>query len=122
MGEIMKPSEVLRAARELISVPERWTQGAFARAANGNPIGCLTDNATCFCSSGAILRGAPNCYDHIRAAAFDTLEWAMGVRQDSDENIATFNDAEGRTHAEVLERFDRAIARAEQSEAPKASS
>lgn len=32
----MKTSDILSRARELISDPERWTQGDFARDVSGN--------------------------------------------------------------------------------------
>ena len=102
-GGDMTPLEILKQARELISVPERWTKGAFAYDAQDNDLG--RGNATgavCWCALGAI--------EHVvdgpcRGHAEDMLEDQMG------EPVDLYNDRH--THAEVIAAFDRAIAAAE---------
>jgi hypothetical protein len=104
----MTPSEILTAARELISVPERWTQGTFARTKGGTPTFVLDENAACFCSVGAVHR-------------------AMGVSMNSSQPdgclemlrksmrghvVAFYND--NKTHDHVMRAFDRAIAAAKE--------
>lgn len=109
----MKPSEVLRAARELISVPERWTQRAYARTVQGREIGPNEENAACFCSAGALQRAEgvfPRWYE---TKAYKFLETATRVY-----SVTYFNDHH--THADVLAAFDRAVALAKQSEAVSA--
>lgn len=103
----MSTVEVLKRARETISKPERWTQGAYARDARGYPIGVGHSDAVCFCATGAIARGAPD--PEARALA------QMGVRigRRPVEGLAAWNDAPERTHAEVLAAFDSAIKRLE---------
>ena len=105
MTDTMKPSEVLRAARELICAPERWTQGVLARNAKGNAVKPVSRNATCWCAYGAITR----IQESWSWPPFEFLDQAM------DSPIAKFNDHH--PHREVLRRFDKAIALAEQSEA-----
>ena len=127
--------DILTAARALIAQPEAWTQHAYARAnkdlvanRSGTPsVHFSSDRAVCWCSYGAVNRAGygggefmPLMTSHRIAEinlAKQALARAMGGRPFDDEleadwklcNIAKFNDAEGRTHAEVLAAFDRAI-------------
>jgi hypothetical protein len=105
----------LREARALIE--RGWTQSCFARDAAGDRCYTHSDLAVSYCSVGAISHacnpnGALVSWETQRAA-YDALEYA--VREISgDEEIEEFNDYEGRTQAEVLAAFDRAIELAEQ--------
>lgn len=45
--------ETLRAVRELLSDPSRWTRGAYARDAEGNYANASGPNAVCWCAVGA---------------------------------------------------------------------
>ncbi len=104
----MKASEVLRKAKELIGTPERWTQGVSAKNADGWGVESTDSSAVCFCSQGAIrATNAPSRY-----AAYRMFRDANGL-----SGIVGFNDTEGRTHAEVMAAFDKAIAFAEKEEA-----
>lgn len=105
----MKPSEILKEAREIIGAPNRWTQGCFARAMDGYEIDYTDARAECFCAQGAIYRLEPPLLAGIDAEEF--LMRAVGCK------IPQFNDAPGRTHSEILAAFDKAIILAEQSEA-----
>jgi hypothetical protein len=97
----MTPSEILTAARELISAPERWTQEAFARDAGGNSCSEKLERAVCFCSWGAFHRAGYS----IIAEHF--------LRSEMDGMPGRFNDTH--THAEVLAAFDRAIEAAKEA-------
>ncbi len=102
----MTPLETLRAARQLISDPAKWTQGEMARDADGNGISANNDLATCYCSFGAIQFvnkestqiAASRHLDHLCLSKF-------GI------SVDVFNDTH--THAEVLALFDAAIAELE---------
>jgi hypothetical protein len=48
--------QILTAAQELIRDPARWTQGAYARDAQGNKVGPLNSNACCWCFTGAVIK------------------------------------------------------------------
>jgi hypothetical protein len=97
----MTPVEVLRAARAKIE--QGWTQHAFAR--NGiEPVPSRSVTATCWCAIGAIT--AANGSSSSSSEVF--LERAVGT-----DDVPAWNDAPGRTQAEVLAAFDRAIALAE---------
>ena len=100
--------EVLEKARELIATPERWTQRVVAARTPCSifEIQPSDPTATCWCSIGAILAvQGINRYDQDRSGACEAMR-----RECNWEYLADWNDAEDRTHAEVLEAFDRAIA------------
>ena len=101
----MTPLETLRAARQLISDPAKWTQGVAARNRLGSSVDPLAEDAVCFCSIGAI-RNVVAEDNHAFERASDALRShsPIGV-------IAGFNDTH--THAEVLGLFDAAIAELE---------
>jgi hypothetical protein len=107
--------EILRAARERISDPERWTQGSFARSANDEPISPFSSRASCWCARGALywvcasVSGAYGAERFLEAALVD-LEV---VCDPAKEAIAQAND--GGTHDDVLALYDRAISLAEEA-------
>jgi hypothetical protein len=100
----MTALDKLRAARDLISDPERWTQGTIARDWTGKQTTADAVDAFCWCAIGALEKVASN------AQPFRALRWAMpsGYR-----SIVSFNDTH--THAEVLALFDKAIAELERA-------
>lgn len=119
-------STVLRAARDLISVPERWTKWGYGflvkpeieEDAVNMPSAKLSE-ATCFCALGAVgavlgnERGA-----RAHGQATDMLAPALpGGRY----AVALYNDEASTTHADVLRMFNRAIKKAEEREANEAS-
>lgn len=96
--------DTLVAARALIAEPGMWTQRAFARNANGLPVSDSYGLATCWCSVGAIRVASKR--SSVRA---DTASALVRRGIGNPESLAEWNDAPERTHAEVLEAFDRAI-------------
>jgi hypothetical protein len=106
----MRAVDILKAAKEKIATPDKWTQGAYAKDANGYAVVETSNKAACFCSLGAIYaanprkEGTPN-WD-AQLAARD-LASVVGK-----QSIVNWNDEEGRTHEEVLAAFDKAIERA----------
>lgn len=99
--------EQLTAARVLLTPDGAWTTGAFARDSSGLTISPHHDRARCWCISGALKRTSGSSfapYEGVAAAVRSVLptgNWA-----------SEFNDAPGRTQAEVLALLDTAIARA----------
>ena len=105
------PAEILRAARKLIERPQSWTQEVYARKADGEECGWDSPQACRRCMEGAIFVA----YDH--AERFTQMEVLKVTSDACDGNdIAQWNDAPDRTHAEVLVAFDHAIALAEAEE------
>lgn len=98
--EPMKPIEILKTARELISVPEKWTKGMW-QTIGGR-----------MCLSGAIRRAAGALHGGgevplhniaARMTAAEALEDIVGT------SIVVFNDDPKTTHADVLRVLDRVI-------------
>jgi hypothetical protein len=91
---------VLTAARALVE--RGWTQGEYARHKNGRPIGPAEPNAVCWCATGAIMATG-------KSLAADLAVYHLGDAL--GDSVLRWNDTPGRTQAEVLALFDRAIAR-----------
>lgn len=111
-------TQILKEARELITLPEHWTQGAFARHKNGRVIGSLEENAYSFCAIGACDRalGAPISDDtplelevqrRLNQAALALASEVPPLSGFALDNIQRLND-EG-THSLILKAFDLAI-------------
>lgn len=90
-----------------------WTQGALARDAEGHVVSWRSPKAVRFCLVGGIERvlrdratdGSPMCGAvHRWRHLHDSLGAFMG-----EQDLSTWNDAPGRTHADVLALIDRAM-------------
>ena len=103
----MTPADILRAAKARIATPERWTRGRMARDEDGNGVQSVSEHACAWCSIGAV--------EAETGASTSALVRALRALNRAIDNkpIDDWNDAPGRTHAEVLAAFDRAIAIAE---------
>jgi hypothetical protein len=97
--------DTLIRARALIAPDGRWTQGAFARDADGRATIQYSNRACCWCVAGAISAVAQTSDDW--SAARDALSLVI-----PGGGLITWADDPKRTHAEVLAGFDRAIERA----------
>lgn len=108
--------ELLRGARTLIARPENWCQSWYAVGRNKSEWEIVVEpndpRAERFCSLGALrnqlgigvtqtLRGEHPLYEEAVTALAGTMRM----------KVPDFNDS--RSHAEVLDAFDRAIARLE---------
>ncbi len=49
-------SDILSAAAVLITPEGAWVQTTLARDANGQRVSPLSDEATCWCATGAVIR------------------------------------------------------------------
>lgn len=98
-------------ARQIITPPEAWTQGEFARDKDLRPVAAISDEAVCFCGFGANERAVFELFDgetrlvHENAAN-RLLRRALRLGG-SSLVFSDFNDTA--THAEVLAVFDKAI-------------
>jgi hypothetical protein len=98
--------QILKAARKLLSKPERWTQRVDARDAKGNPPR-RRQNAVCWCARGALY--------HVARASNDDFTGAYQALAAADplSSVTFYNDAVDRTHTQILAWFDSAIKRVE---------
>src|SRR5688572_29644934 len=99
-------SQVLMAARALISDPAVWGQGQYGMSGSV-PGGRI-------CSAMAIYEAASPCEAVEREPAYRYLKSVCGRGV-----VAYWNDDPRTTHADVMAAFDRAIALAEKDEAPQ---
>lgn len=98
--------EILKAARERVA--KGWTQGEVARDAAGLAVGSISQDAVCWCSLGALngALGPGESWDGWSDAK-KLLRIAAGIYDNI--SIVDWNDAPGRTQAEVIAAFTRAI-------------
>lgn len=104
----MTVKEVLVQARQKIDAPEKWTQGAFGRNADGDYLGLCDPSACRWCVAGAVCEVAES--SPLEDAAIAVLAELVPKPPPTamDGSVAHFNDTH--THAEVLALLDRAIA------------
>lgn len=107
----MTTIEILKKARELLSDPARWTQNAYARDVTGRGVPPTSSSATCWCLIGA-LAAAEGSQCGVSFIAVSEKSKAA-VDAFNETHLPIWNDAPDRTHNEVLQRFDEAIARLE---------
>ena len=99
----MTTLQVLKRARALIR--KGWTQGAMRRFnRKGEPVA--------WCSYGALCDSLPElgvssheALARVAGAAYASIERAMGGKN----SMVAWNDHPGRTKAQVLRAFDKAI-------------
>ncbi len=107
----------LRAVRELLSKPERWTQRAFARDAEGLAVmrsGAFLEKgkSCCFCLDGAICM-VTQCDPTRRNACQAAILSQTPAANQSAVKSSTWKFNDTHTHAEVLTLLDRTIKQAE---------
>ncbi|MGH6967484.1 MAG: DUF6197 family protein [Stellaceae bacterium] len=105
--------EILAEGRRLVAAG--WCQGAIAKDAQGRAVEVSSPAAVAFDPVGAIERAVLNLLASERAyliqnyyKGFYALAWELHTHT----RLSTWNDDAARRHAEVLERFDRALAHA----------
>ena len=111
------PRDILIEARNLIAPPERWTQRAYARNAQGTAVTPRSPRAVSFCATAALYRAMDHYADPAAQPA--ALQQACKrARKMLDDTVATlteghytaiptYNDATN--HGCILHTFDIAI-------------
>ncbi len=109
----MKPSELLTKAKAVIADPRRWTQGWYAKDAEGQPVGSRKSYAVCWCSLGALHAVAheENTYNTRSAAAWYLTRVSVEFGY---IGISDFND--NSSHEAVMKAWDKAIKLAKEDE------
>jgi len=101
-------SDLLRAAKALISKPEAWTQHYFARDESRKVVSAYSPEAVCFCGYGALKRVMHGSTDDLVETSF-YLNHAVRTQK----SYGHWQDKPQRTHDEVMAVFDQAITQAE---------
>jgi hypothetical protein len=100
--------DTIIVARDLIKTPNKWTQRAFARDANGDNVDPSDSRAFCFCILGALLKAS-------RITGCSSTLAVSHVKSSlcyDNRSIFAFNDDPLRTHDEVIEVLDYGIEKA----------
>ena len=87
---------------ELLADPARWTQGHAARKEDGHPVGARDARACRWCLLGAIE------FVYIWPDTDDAMSRAAREAHAAGGLLSNWNDAPGRTHAEVVDICRRA--------------
>ena len=105
---------VLKATREKISTPDRWTQNAYARNAKGETEQPSSPGAVCWCLVGALRSVLPDMSLFYVENHWAYIFLAQEIPVGNAHHPASFND--NSTHAEVLAFLDRVIQLAERDQ------
>lgn len=104
----MNTLELLVKAKEIIQDPAHWMQQDYSDHVED------TELATCYCSLGALAKAKnpdqPDWFSIHHHPAAVLLKESVGDAIPEGSNFAYFNDE--RTHAEVMDAFDKAIEKA----------
>ena len=105
-GSIM---QAIRGARLVLLTPDRWTQGAAARAADGLELESGADRrAVCWCLASAISLARDKMGLH-RHVFWDTCN-ALGY---DGPDLTSWNDDPDRTYEEVMDKLNETFLRLE---------
>jgi hypothetical protein len=107
----MKTSEILTKAKRVIQDPKKWTKGAMAKSNHGYGVTPDHPAAETFCSLGALVVGGGR-------AEFSDPGYKYLAQAINGANVANYNDAPIRTHADVMNMFSVAIEAAKADETP----
>ncbi len=108
----MTPSTLAlaRRVRALLEAPERWTQGHMAETAKGSACRSESRHAARWCLLGAVTRS----WAELDSDWQDEDELSIALRAyTGPDGLIHWNDAPGRTHADVLALLDTVIAEGE---------
>ena len=100
-------TDILLAAADLLDRPGAWSPQALARNADGVCTSPYEEDAVSWCATGALMRVSQEAdiqdYRAARAQLAETL-----YESDHEPDIVDWNDAHGRTQAEVVAMLRRA--------------
>lgn len=113
----IKPLNFLTGIRELLTNPKKWTKDVEARLEDGSHTHATDPKAVCFCLQGAAIKVAcpGDSQEHaqagLKARALTALlqEYRAFNSGPKESVVWMFNDAEGRTHADILKFLDTRI-------------
>lgn len=85
--------------------PNMWTQHAFAKDSNGVPIDVLDSKASCFCTTGLLLRFKSDITE-VNRILNNMAEHLYGFGT-SFSKVAIWNDMKRRTVEDVIELYEK---------------
>ena len=104
---------ILEKAREKISDRKSWTKHDFARNKYGDPVSSTDPSAVRWCASGAInavVYSQPLSLEDCDLAVHESHSYLMKFINYPIGILWMWHDKSYRTHNEVIDAFDRAIA------------
>ena len=113
----MKKVEVLQQLNEmkkLLSDDSRWTKLFYARDANGDSVSPRSDEATCWCISGAIMK-VLDCETMVRTGSLLNSS-LYNILRGQNELLSDFNDCPTTDHSDVMSFIDDAMVRLEEND------
>ena len=106
----MKLSEFLVIAKSKIDSENKWCQGSCAINVKGFTVLAIDSSACRFCAAGAIISGIDEKCEKLSHELLEEI-----IKKDSNHaNLVEFNDSS--THKQVMELWDKAIAKALEQE------
>lgn len=103
--------EHLKATRELIGTPDKWTQNVYSRDKLGSQCSIRSSEACKFCIMGAIRRvddsaAADKAYEYLKNYSPILDSYSKG-------QLVVYNDDSNTTHKDIIALLDKAIKDAE---------
>lgn len=114
----MEPVEILKKARELLTDPNKWAKESRALNADGGLVWPTNPAAVCWCAEGAIIKFSEAKEDFIGEdsqsegiVALELMEEQIpeDFMEGKFATLPEYNDADDRTHDEILALFDKTI-------------
>ena len=111
----LKTITYLRKMRTLLSDPEHWTKGVYARNKDGKHVYAVSEEAQSFCMVGA-MRVVTQEVDDAIVQVRRTLNPFIPPSPSGDNDIVFFNDNPATTHDDVMKVINTAIANERKAE------
>ena len=103
----------LKAVRELLSSPKKWTQGQYAKDARGHAVDDCSPKATCWCLVGSMWKRGYDVGQWGCERVMSMINPLTAQLPPKDRipgfSLTVWNDDPARTHEEVLALLDKAI-------------
>ena len=99
--------EIITDTKQLLSDPERWTKGAYARyGRDGKQIWPKEELAKCFCLGGAVIKLTSNASECNAITDVLNIQIRRGKKY---YTLPQFNDAPETTHEDIIGLLDKAL-------------
>lgn len=112
----MSTKELLQLGKKVIEDPNNWIKGHYAQDKSGKISDPSSEDATCFCSLGALYKAAGDQIESMEVYQAERILNHLTPRF----NVVNFNDDPNVSHDQVMGLWDEAIKRAEEKESQNA--